>query len=210
MVALKIDLIVFENTYMNYIDILLCIPMVWGLYKGFTKGLIIEAATLVAFSAGVWAGITFSDYLAEKLKEQFDWQTPYLPIISFACVFLLIIGFVFLVAKMIQRMVDGIALSALNKVGGAVFGVLKFAMVMSVLIFMIDAVEESYPMISFKTKEESLLYRPVGKIAPTLIPALDKSKVAALMPKAEDVKVEVELDPSSLSDTADVKVKLNH
>ena len=75
---------------------------------------------------------------------------------------------------------------------------------------MIDAVEESYPMISFTTKEESLLYRPVGKIAPTLIPALNKSKVAAMMPKAEDVKVEIEVDPASLLDTAkvDVKVKL--
>ena len=195
---------------MNYIDILLCIPLVWGLYKGFTKGLVIEAATLVAFSLGVWCGITFSDYIAQKMTEHFDWHSPYLPIISFACVFLLIIAFVFLVAKMIQKMVDGVALSAINKIGGAVFGALKFALMMSVVIFMIDAIEESYPMISFKTKEESLLYRPVGKIAPTLIPALDKSKVAAMMPKAEDVKVEIEVDPASLLDTTkvDVNVKL--
>jgi len=195
---------------MNYIDILLCIPLVWGLYKGFTKGLIIEAATLVAFSLGVWGGITFSDFIAQKIKESFEWNSPYLPIISFAFTFLIIIAFVFLVAKMIQKMVEGVALSAVNKIGGAVFGALKFALMMSVVIFMIDAVEESYPMVSFKTKEESLLYRPVGKIAPTLIPALDKSKVAAMMPKAEDVKVEIEVDPASLLDTAkvDVNVKL--
>lgn len=193
---------------MNYIDILLCIPLVWGLYKGFTKGLVIEAATLVAFGLGVWCGITFSDYIAQKMRESFGWETPYLPIISFAFIFLLIIALVFLVAKMIQKMVEGVALSAVNKIGGAVFGALKFALMMSVIIFMIDAIEESYPMISFKTKEESLLYRPVGKIAPTVIPALDKSKVAAMMPKAENVKVEIEVDPASLLDTAKVDVKL--
>ena len=195
---------------MNYIDILLCIPLIWGLYKGFTKGLVIEAATMVAFALGVWGGITFSDYIAQKMTEHFNWHSPYLPIISFAFVFLLIIAFVFLVAKMIQKMVDGIALSAINKIGGAVFGSLKFALMMSVVIFMLDAIEESYPMISFKTKEESLLYRPVGKIAPTLIPALDKSKVAAMMPKADDVKVEIEVNPVSLFDTdkVDVKVQL--
>ncbi len=185
------DLIVVKNSDMNYIDILLCIPLVWGLYKGFTKGLIIEAATLVAFSLGVWAGIAFSDYIAQKLRDSFGWQSPYLPILSFAFIFLLIIAFVFLVAKMIQKMVEGVALSAVNKIGGAIFGALKFALMMSVVIFMIDAVEESYPMVSFKTKEESLLYRPVGKIAPTLIPALNKSKVAALMPKKEDVDIGV-------------------
>lgn len=176
---------------MNYIDILLCIPLVWGLYKGFTKGLIIEAATLAAFSLGIWGGITFSDYIAQKITEGFGWQSPYLPIISFAITFLAIIIVVYFIAKMVQRMVDGMALSAINKIGGAIFGSLKFALIMSVIIFMIDAVEESYPMISFKTKEKSLLYRPVGKIAPTLIPALNKSKVAAMLPKADDVEVDV-------------------
>ena len=50
---------------------------------------------------------------------------------------------------------------------------------------MIDAVQESYPMISFKTKEESLLYKPVGLIAPTLIPALNKERMGKLIPKPE-------------------------
>lgn len=177
---------------MNYFDIILCIPLVWGLYKGFTKGLIIEAATMVAFALGVWGGIHLSDFLANKISEWFGWQSKYLPIVSFALTFLLIVILIYFVAKLIQRMVDGMALSAINKIGGAVFGALKFAMVMSVVIFMIDAVEESYPMISFKTKEESLLYKPIGKIAPTLIPALNKSKVAKLIPKPDvDVKVKL-------------------
>jgi membrane protein required for colicin V production len=192
---------------MNYIDILICIPLVWGLYKGFTKGLIIEAATIVAFSLGVWGGIHFSDYIALKIRDGFGWNSPYLPIVSFALTFLLIIILVYLVAKMIQRMADGMALSAINKIGGAIFGALKFAMIMSVVIFMIDAVEESYPMISFKTKEESLLYRPVGKIAPTLIPALSKSKVAALMPRPEDAKIQINVDPADLK-KPEVEVKL--
>ena len=176
---------------MNYFDIILCIPLVWGLYKGFTKGLIIEAATVVAFGLGVWGGIHFSDYLANKITEWFDWKSPYLPLISFALTFLAIIILVYFIAKLVQRFAEGMALSAINKIGGAIFGALKFAMIMSVVIFMIDAIEESYPMISVKTKEGSLLYKPIGKIAPTLIPSLNKSKVAAMMPKADDVDVKV-------------------
>lgn len=174
---------------MNYLDILLCIPLVWGLYKGFTKGLIIEAATMIAFGLGVWGGIHFSNYVAVKISSSFGWHSPYLPIISFAITFLGIIAFVFLVAKMIQKMVEGVALSAVNKIGGAIFGALKFAMVMSVVIFMIDAMEESYPMISFKTKEGSLLYKPVGLIAPTLIPALNKEKMKRLIPEPDGEQI---------------------
>ena len=176
---------------MNYIDIIICIPLVWGLYKGFTKGLIVEAATIVAFGLGVWGGIHFSDLLACKLGDWFGWTNQYMPIISFALTFLAIIILVYFIAKMIQKAVEGMALSALNKIGGAIFGALKFAMILSVLIFMIDAVEQSYPIVSLKTKDGSLLYKPLGKIAPTLIPALNKSKVAEMMPKAEDVKVDV-------------------
>ncbi len=193
---------------MNFIDIIICVPLVWGLYKGFTKGLIIEAATVVAFGLGVWGGIHFSDYFANKLSIWFDWQSPYLPVISFALTFLIIIAFVFLVAKMIQKMVEGVALSAVNKIGGAIAGALKFAMILSVVIFVMDAIEESYPMISFKTKEESLLYRPIGKIAPTLIPALNKSKVAALMPKAEDVEVDVKYPSPALPQRAESRLAI--
>ena len=170
---------------MNYIDIVICIPLVWGLYKGFRKGLIIEAASLVAFALGVWGGIHFSEYIAGKIKEWFHWQSPYLPIVSFAVTFLGIIIIVYFIAKIIQKMVEGMALSAVNKIAGAIFGALKFAMVISVIIFVMDAIEKSYPFISVKTKEESVLYKPVGKIAPTLIPALNKSKIGEMIPKIE-------------------------
>ena len=174
---------------MNYFDIVLCIPLVWGLYKGFTKGLIIELASFVAFALGVWGGIKFSDFTAQKISDYFHWQSPYLPVVSFAATFLGIVILIFFIAKLIQRLIEGMALSAINKIGGALFGALKFALVMSVVIFMIDALEESYPMVSSKTKEESLLYKPVGKIAPMLIPALNKSKIAAMMPKVNDEPV---------------------
>ena len=175
---------------MNYLDIILCIPLVWGLYKGFTKGLIIEAASLVAFGLGVWGGIHFSDYIAHKIGGWFHWQSPYLPVVSFAVTFLAVIIVVYFIAKLVQHMVEGMALGAFNKIGGAIFGMLKFAMVMSVAIFMIGAVEESYPLVSFKTKKDSLLYKPIGKIAPMLIPSLNKSKIARMIPKSDEVNTE--------------------
>lgn len=175
---------------MNYIDIILCIPLVWGLYKGFTKGLIVEAATFIAFGLGIWGGIHFSNYVAKTLEEKFNWHSTYLPIASFAITFLGIVILIYFIAKLIQRLVEGMALGAINKIGGALFGVLKFALVMSVVIFMIDSIEKSYPMVSFKTKEESLLYKPVGKIAPMLIPALNKDGVNSLFPKSDSVVVQ--------------------
>ncbi len=168
---------------MNFIDLIFCIPLVWGIYKGFTKGFIIEIASFIAFALGIWGGIKFSDFIAHKLTEQFDWHSTYLPIISFVIVFLAIIIAVFFVAKLVQKIIEGMALSALNKIAGAIVGFLKFALIISVFIFVIDAIEKSYPLISFKSKEESLLYKPIGKIAPALIPSLSQSKINSIIPE---------------------------
>ncbi len=179
---------------MNYIDIIICIPLVWGLYKGFTKGLIVEAASLIAFVLGVWGGMRFSDFIAKKISSGFNWTSPYLPIISFAITFLMIVIVVYFIAKVIQRMIEGMALGAINKIGGAIFGSLKFALVMSVVIFVLNAIEKSYPVISIKAKESSLLYEPIGKIAPLLIPTLNESKIGELISKGKESNLDNNTD----------------
>lgn len=177
---------------MNYIDIIICIPLVWGLYKGFTKGLIVEAASLIAFGLGVWGSVHFSTYIAEQIRSRFDWQSEYLPIVSFAITFLLIVVAIFLLAKLLQHLVEGMALSAVNKLGGALFGALKFAFLMSVVIYILNAVEKSYPIVSIKAQESSLLYEPTGKIAPFFIPALKNTQpLESLLPSANDIDVDV-------------------
>jgi membrane protein required for colicin V production len=175
---------------MNFIDILICIPVLWGLYKGFTKGLVIEIAGLAAFFLGIWVATRFS----ESMKGIFSFAGKYDGVVAFCLLFLVSVVLIFLTAKMISKIVEGASLSSVNKLSGAVFGGLKFALIISVLFFVMDAVERSYPMLSVKTKQESLLYNPVAKIAPAIIPGLDKEKMDQMMPKAE---VEVKISQNS-------------
>ena len=160
---------------MNYIDIVLCIPLLWGLYKGFTKGLIIEAVSLIALGFAVWGGLKFSDFLASYFHTHWGWQSKYLPIFSFALVFLGILVLVYAIAKLLERLVKAISLGFVNKLAGAIFGMLKFGLILSVLIFFLDAVEKSFQIIPPEIKKNSVLYKPVQKIAPLIIPALHES-----------------------------------
>jgi membrane protein required for colicin V production len=73
---------------MNFIDIIICIPLIYAAYKGFKHGLIIEVFTLLALFVGLYVGIHFSDFVANFLKETLEWESVYLPIISFTLVFL--------------------------------------------------------------------------------------------------------------------------
>ena len=158
---------------MNFIDILICIPVVWGIYKGVTEGLIIQAAGIAAFFSGIWVAAAFSN----KITPFFSFADKYAPVVAFSLLFLLSVLLIFLTAKLVSKMVDNASLSPANKMAGAVFGGLKFALILSVLFFVIDAIELSYPMFEFKTKKESLLYKPVATIAPAVIPGLTHQKM---------------------------------
>ena len=48
---------------MNFIDVLILIPVIYAAWKGFKHGLIIEVFTLLALVVGIYAGIHFSDFL---------------------------------------------------------------------------------------------------------------------------------------------------
>ena len=163
---------IYNYRDMNFIDIVLSVPILWGLYKGFVKGLIIEAAGFLALSLGVWGGMNFSVYLSSEIQSAFEWNSEYLPVISFTILFLGVVILIFFVAKMLSKFAKKLALGGVDKLLGGVLGGLKFALILSVFIFIIDAVEKSYPLFSFTAKKESLLYAPIGMIAPIIIPAL--------------------------------------
>src|SRR5438105_4595016 len=124
----KFVLFVFAGA-MNYIDIILVIPLLWGLYKGFTKGLIIELASIIALGLAIWGGIKFSDLLTEYIHEHFSWNIKYLPVISFSIIFLGILIGVYAIAKLIEKLAKAVALGFVNKLAGGIFGMLKFGLI---------------------------------------------------------------------------------
>ncbi|MEK6614896.1 MAG: CvpA family protein [Bacteroidota bacterium] len=162
---------------MNYIDIILCVPLLWGLYKGFSKGLIIEAASIASLWLAVWGGIKFSDFLTGFFRDLLGGTSPYLPVISFAVIFLGILILVYAIAKLIERLAKTVSLGFVNKLAGGIFGMLKVGLILSVLIFVLNAVEKNIQLIPAETKQKSLLYEPVGKIAGMIIPGLREKEM---------------------------------
>ena len=67
---------------MNFLDILILLPVLYGAYKGFKHGFVIELFTLLAILVGIYVGIHFSDYTANWLKTSFGWDSEYLPVIE--------------------------------------------------------------------------------------------------------------------------------
>ena len=65
-------------------DILFILIFLWAAYKGFTKGFILQAATLAALILGIWGSIKFSGYVAVVIMEKMEYHGEFVPLISFA------------------------------------------------------------------------------------------------------------------------------
>ncbi len=162
---------------MNFIDIIILIPIIYAAWKGFKHGLIIEVFTLLALVVGLYAGIHFSDYFAKILKETFSWESKYVPVIAFTITFLAIGAMVYFAGKAIEKVVKLTGLTPLNKGFGVFFSVLKMIYFISVLIILIESYDEKSDFFPEKKKEESILYSPIKKVSTATIPGISESTI---------------------------------
>ena len=162
---------------MNFIDVLIIIPLIYGGYKGFKHGLIIEVFTMLALFVGLYAGINFSDFVAAFLKKSFSWDSEYLPIISFTVIFLAVGAMVYFAGKTIEQMVKVVHLTPINKFFGVFFGVLKMLYIVSVILVITESYDEKSDFFPEEKKESSLMYSPVKAISTYSIPGMDNSTI---------------------------------
>jgi membrane protein required for colicin V production len=168
----------------NYFDIIIIIPLLWGGFKGFKKGLVVEVASLLALFLGVWGGVKFSSVSASYLGEMFSISENVMPLISFAITFILIVIAVFALAKLLQKVVKMASLSTINKIAGALFGALKFALIISVILSVVNNVNKELHFIEPEMEESSLLYKPISKLAVILIPGIEEINVNGMVENA--------------------------
>jgi membrane protein required for colicin V production len=160
---------------MSYLDLLLALPIVFGLIRGFMKGMIVELTSIMALILGVYGAILLSNSLAEFLAKHFDWSRDIIAIIAFALVFAAILILVHLLARIIERGIKLAALGLVNKLAGALIGGLKMALVVSVLLLIVDKIDRHMDFVPADEKSKSLLYEPVANVTREHFPKLVES-----------------------------------
>lgn len=155
-----------------YLDIIIVIPILWGMFRGFKRGLIIELCTLMALVLGVYGATSFGDMAGQYLESEFNTDPRISLVLAFSIVFIIIVIAVFLFGKILEGLIKMVALGIVNKLFGLVFGGLKFALILSGLLFMINGFPLSEKLISSQWKSDSILYQPIASIAPRLFPIL--------------------------------------
>lgn len=162
---------------MNVIDIFIVLLLLFAIWRGFKKGLIVELFTLLAVFAGLYAAVHFSDFISVKLKEDAGWDWEYVPIVAYALCFLAVGAMVYFGGKMLEKVIKVVQLGLVNRMAGALFSTITMVLLLGGLILMSDSYDQRSDILSEETKEGSLLYYPVLNTSKVLIPKIEESSL---------------------------------
>jgi len=157
---------------MNYIDIIIIVIIAFSAIFGFANGLVKEAVALAAFIIGVWGAIKFSVVMAQKLYEFFDISGQYTDIVAFIVTFVLFVIAAHFIGLIINKLVNILPLGILNMILGGVVGILKSVFLLSVLFFILNAIDVKKPFLPKEKIKQSALYNSISDIIPTLFPTI--------------------------------------
>lgn len=161
---------------MNFLDIIILIPLAYAAWQGFKKGFIIEVFTLLALFVGLYAGIHFSEMVSSWLSSALNWKSAYLPAVAFTLTFLGVGAMVYFAGKALEKVVKFAMLSPLNKIGGVVFALLKGSYIVSVILLLLNSYDKDNQFIPKESKDASLLYHPMVKFSSSTIPGMKNSR----------------------------------
>ncbi len=95
-------------------------------------------------------------------------------LVSFAGTFIIILVLISILGKVFTKIAESIALGFLNKFLGALFGLLKVGLIVSVVLMIFSKINKTLPFVEQSQTQESVLYEPIKNLAPAIFPNLIK------------------------------------
>lgn len=152
------------------IDIIFAILIVLAIIKGYQKGLIIAFFAIIAFILGLAAALKLSAVVAVYLQHSVSVSAKWLPVISFALVFFLVVFLVHLGGKLLEKTFELVLLGWANRLGGVLLYVILYTIIFSVFLFYAEKIK----LFEKSTIEASQIYPIVQPFGPKSIEGLGK------------------------------------
>lgn len=143
---------------MNWLDIVLAVPMLWLVYRGWRRGLIREVTTLLGVLVGIWAAVHLSQLIAELLNLKGESSV----IIAFFITFVGALVLAYLLGRAVEGLMKAANLSLLNHIAGAALGLVTALCILAVLLSNVVMLDKYEKVVKAETKDKSVLYKPVS------------------------------------------------
>jgi membrane protein required for colicin V production len=146
---------------MNTLDWVILGVLGVGFIVGFIRGVIRQAFSLGGLILGIILGTLLYRPFAGLLQNVFSMQDQTAKIIAFIVILLVVPIVCGLLGKLLSKLVHAANLGLIDCLAGALFGILKYMIVMGLVIKLLDFSGVMDNVIRSSEREESKLYGPV-------------------------------------------------
>ena len=120
------------------LDLVFALLMAFAIFKGYSRGLVVAVFSVLAFIIGIAAAIKLSAVVAGYLGQNMHVSNKWLPVLSFAIVFIVVLILVRLGAKLVAKTFKFALLGWADKLGGILLYILLYTVIFSVVLFYIN------------------------------------------------------------------------
>lgn len=145
---------------MTILDIVLAIPILFLVFKGWKKGLVREVATLTGLLAGIWATV----HLSQQVAVWLGLESENAVLIAFLVTFVGVLVLTYLLGQCIEGLMKAAKMGLLNHLAGAALGAVKALCILAVLLNYVVMLDKHEKLLTPEAKESSKLYTPVYSI----------------------------------------------
>lgn len=121
---------------MILLDILIWVVLLFFVAKGFSKGLVREACSLLGLVTGGWAAFRYYSPLSQGIRHFINLPPQVAQPLSFLLIFMLLGMLFYFLGHLLTVIFKVMLLGGINRVGGVVFGFLEGGFLLCVVLYL--------------------------------------------------------------------------
>lgn len=174
---------------MGWIDLAVLALLAVAVFMGFRKGLVQEMVGIAALAAAFVAAVIFNRQAAHLLRGIVPSIPEHIaPTVGFIAVFLAVFLAITVVGWLMSKLIKATPLDLADKLGGMAVGLLKGALIISVLLLLLAMVP--LPRDASEKLDRSAAIRSMRKVAPWVY-----QHTKGLWPKARELYQDFQRQP---------------
>lgn len=157
---------------MAILDIILLLCFIPAIIQGVLKGFVQQVTDIIALIAGAWAAFYFSGTISAWLCQYLNFDPRLIYAISFIVVAVVAVLILHFLGNLLCRAVKMVSLGWLNRTFGVIFGTIKTALILGLLIMAFNSLNASWHLVSNDSFKDAAVYNFLKDTAETVWPFL--------------------------------------
>jgi len=157
---------------MGILDIILLVCFIPAIVEGISKGFVKQVISTISILIGAWAAFRFSSMVSAWLIQYVKIDPRILNIIAFTIVVILAVLLLFWLGELLTKVIKISALGWLNTILGIVFGIIKTALIIGLLIMLFEGINSKFVLVKPGTLDNAVVYQFLKDTAHNVFPYL--------------------------------------